>query len=80
MRGAESSPQRVGGGKETGKGSAGVGRAATVGERMVGKRSIGVPTYSCTVARKSYRAVLLPSPIWKSYKVESVSKGKCEKM
>ena len=69
------------GGKETGKGSVRVGSwAAAAEERMVGKRSIGVPTYSCTVARKSYRAVLLPSPIWKSYKVESVSKGKCEKM
>ena len=46
-----------GGGEEAGKGSARVGRAAAVEERMVGKRSIGVPTFSCTVARKSYKLI-----------------------
>ena len=45
--------RKVKGGKCEEKGSTRVGRAAAVEERMVGKRSIGVPTYSRTVARKS---------------------------
>ena len=49
-----------------------VARAAAAEERMVGKRSIGVPTYSCTVAF-SYLEILQGLK-------KSVKERECEKV